>query len=918
MSFDGNTYRKNVLARLLNEPDLADPQTGDPFLVCAVDPDADDETAQRQFGDVVAFWNKESNHPRYRGIASQLAKRKSAYAAVLLNSQSRAEARARVVGSREAAAAEALEVLDELAGRLITTHKGVPRSRLDTLRRIGTSRGVDTAAFDKWVAQQTIIEDAEAVPWEQAVRKQVRRSLDELAGLDGNPAHYRTLYSLLGLPHNAPADHIRAAADEVSRINAGARHDRRKTLISDLVATVRTRLLTNDGPPRYHASILADARELINPEIETLAVVTGEISAADHQALVAALVGKGWGLSAAESRDVIRQVAAASGASVATGAEAGDLVVCPNCHRPQSGAADACRYCGAELYLQCPSCSTRQPAAAVACPNCGTSFALVREVAARITAAQRALAEGRPMAALAELDAASKTASGASRPLAPPTLAEMRLAAQRVISQAKDSWAEVERLRTAGQLFTARDTARRLVATAADVPITGETAVAEALVTIESDVDNVLAEVATARQLPPAEAEQALAAVLSRVVDAAPAQDALARLPLAPPTGVSARVTDDAIVLSWHPSVSPGQIAYRLTRTAEGTSRGLGRTSATNFEDAGAPGGVQLRYQVTAVSGSRASEPANSEEVLIVREVEAVSARTARINGRAAVLISFRRPFGTTAAVAAERSTVDTDDEPLLVRAGHEDTLADTAVTPGSHYRYRVFLQYDANTRTPGRLVDITVADVLELVAEMWMTPRPDGSIRLSFDSPRHGEVWVFASEGEAAAPFAVSGTEVHPSALGSLPGVRRVGTGTRRVMDPAPRGRVVYTPVTVRGDDAVVGESLTVIAAPPVSGLTARDEGSRLVLSFQMPPGVTEAAVRWRFDRFAETPDEPGSMGTHITNTKLEIDGGLSIDVPDDGRQVYVTVYPAVRLSPSSRPVPATVATTLLARPGR
>ncbi|WP_279580099.1 hypothetical protein [Fodinicola feengrottensis] len=317
MALDTNAYRKSVLARLLVEPGLADPQTGDPFLVCAVDPDADDATAAKQLDEVVAFWNKERNHPRYRGLAAQLVGRRAEYQSILLNSGARKAAAQRVRIAHETAQADGLAVLDDLATRLTRDRGGLPESKMDTLRRIAEHHDVDAATFTAWTGRHhQVIDDAEAAPWDDAVRQQIRRGLDELATLEHHRPGFPTLYSLLSLDHDASPAKVRQATDELTQINAGARRDRRKTLLGDLLATVKTRLLTEDGPRRYAASLRADARDLIRPEIEMLAVVTGEISAEDHQTLVTALVGNDWGLSVTDAREIIRQVATQAGAAI--------------------------------------------------------------------------------------------------------------------------------------------------------------------------------------------------------------------------------------------------------------------------------------------------------------------------------------------------------------------------------------------------------------------------------------------------------------------------------------------------------------------------------------------------------------------------------------------------------------------------
>lgn len=811
MALDTTSYRKNVLARLLGEPELADPRAGDPFLVGGVDPDADDETAAKQFDEVVAFWNKERNHPRYRGVAAQLVGRKDEYAAVLLDPYERRRAAERVVGARRAAVAEGLGVLDELATRLESSRGGVPRSRVEPLKRIGVSHGLDEQTIDQWLTNRIILEDTGQNPWDASVRQQVRRSLDELAALTNDPPRFRTLYSMLDLPRDASVAAIGQAAERLTKLNQGARHDRRKTVLGDLLATVRTRLLAEDGPSRYVASLRADAYDLIRPEVEMLAVVTGELSPDDHQTLVAALVGKSWGLSTVDAKEVIRQVATDTGAAVTVAANVSDIIVCPVCDRPQaegSGTDQTCRYCQSGLYLTCPNCATRQPAAATLCPRCGASLSAFRDV---------------------------------------------------------------------------------------------------------------FASIAATRELPPDEAEARLTELLRQAPDIGVVQQALEKLPLAAPTEVVAEAGGDAVRLRWAPSVSRAEnITYRLSRdvTARGheRSQGVGRTSEHSFEDAGAPSGLPLRYQIIAIAGERTSAPAISTEVLLARDVDSISARTVRAGGQPAVEFSYRAPAGA-GEVVVERVSPPSEP-PRILRGDSAGVVRDVDVKPGDRYEYRAMVEYRGTgdpIRTAGRSVDIVVDNLPVPVTESWFSPQSGGGLRIGFTAPPAGTVHLYASDGPDGAALATVGTDVDPALFGQR--ARHVGSGARRVLDQRAFGRVVYTPVTVVGDLGVVGEALTVIAAPAVTNLSATVAGSDVQVTFTMPAGVTEAAVRWRSDQFPLSADDPAATGTNITNTKLEIQGGLTIGLPPGDGPLYVAVYPTVRLVSSGRPVPASVATTLLVR---
>ena len=78
-AFDGNAYRKKVLASLDKDFAAADPDSGDVFLVFDLDPDVSDAAAIRaRIDDVVAFWNRELTSPKYKGLVAQLARRRAA------------------------------------------------------------------------------------------------------------------------------------------------------------------------------------------------------------------------------------------------------------------------------------------------------------------------------------------------------------------------------------------------------------------------------------------------------------------------------------------------------------------------------------------------------------------------------------------------------------------------------------------------------------------------------------------------------------------------------------------------------------------------------------------------------------------------------------------------------------------------
>jgi fibronectin type 3 domain-containing protein len=74
--------------------------------------------------------------------------------------------------------------------------------------------------------------------------------------------------------------------------------------------------------------------------------------------------------------------------------------------------------------------------------------------------------------------------------------------------------------------------------------------------------------------------------------------------PPAPPTGVAALVHEDAVEVSWSPSLEPDLAAYRVYRASAGAAPArLAEIAApeTSYRDPAAPRGTALSYTVTAV-----------------------------------------------------------------------------------------------------------------------------------------------------------------------------------------------------------------------------------------------------------------------------------------------------------------------------
>ncbi|MCL9797561.1 zinc ribbon domain-containing protein, partial [Frankia sp. AgKG'84/4] len=168
---------------------------------------------------------------------------------------------------------------------------------------------------------------------------------------------------------------------------------------------------------------------------------------------------------------------------------------------------------------------------------------------------------------------------------------------------------------------------------------------------------------------------------------------------------------------------------------------------------------------------------------------------------------------------------------------------------------------------------------------------------------------------GSGPLPLGGLGVEGDEVALDAITGPVRLVAASRvgQAVESAPVGEAVYTPVTVHGSTAVVGRALRHVVIEPVRDLRADDRGESIILSFQMPPGVSEARVFWRRDRPPTGPDDPLAASARVTNASLEIKGGWHLAAPADGWAYHVSAYPVYRVGEVARI--AAVGVSVLAR---
>ena len=264
-----------------------------------------------------------------------------------------------------------------------------------------------------------------------------------------------------------------------------------------------------------------------------------------------------------------------------------------------------------------------------------------------------------------------------------------------------------------------------------------------------------------------------------------------------------------------------------------------------------------IAHEVSAVSGRRTSAAVRTDPILMARDVTSLAARA----DASGITLTWLLPI-SAGNVVVEREVDPQAGLSLPLRRARAEgqSWRDASPTAGVEFSYHVYAEYrDADgvlVRTPGATVRAKVAPRPRPVSELWASTSA-GRTTIGWIRPPSGEVRIYAADA-ADPPLAAPDTEADLAELARRG--RYVGAGQRRVVDENARGMTTYTSVTVDGGQAVAGPSVVhlPVAAPGNAAVT--DTGSELVLTFTLPPGVTEAVVAGRRDAPPSGPHDPAA----------------------------------------------------------
>jgi hypothetical protein len=572
--FDGNDYRKRVLAAIEARGGV---QTSDPFEYYDLPlQDLRDSVVAEQVDSVWAFWQKQRDSPKYRGLVTALLEVHREMAPRVLARETRRLLAEQARQFRAERDTDRFAELDGAVERLVERFGGIPSGKVEGLRRFAAEAGLDPAVVEARLRAVPVVQTrsaptAEAVPVE--VRRQVRADLDELGRLLGTPPPV-TLYDLLGLPPGAPREQIARERELAMARNRELRPDRRRALVDDLLSAV-SRLLLDGSSDAYLDAVAEDVTAQLRPRVAAAVLVEDVLTADDLEHLTSE--AEAAGLDADRADRVLAALASEAGVPLPAGWRRTASSPPPAGRaRPVSGR-------------QVPPPS-RPPA-----PDRQRRAATSPELSADLSAARAALRSGRVLEAQRLVAQAQRQAGEAL-----PAIRAVADEVASVLAEARQQWRAVDQALGARRFSEAATALDRLVHIAVDVPGPAGRTVESALQDARAGLERAGEQLAAAEGLPPTAREAALLRAVADFPDHEGLLAAVRALSVQPPADVRVERTSGGVAVRWRPSPTAG-VEYRVLRVAEdGSRRPLGTTRGLELEDGEPAAGGAPTYVVVA------------------------------------------------------------------------------------------------------------------------------------------------------------------------------------------------------------------------------------------------------------------------------------------------------------------------------
>lgn len=733
---------------------------------------------------------------------------------------------------------------------------------------------------------------------EPATSRRIREGLEHLNKKD--------LYDFLGLTRRCTAKSLRDRAEQLNRtlLHSG-RSDDQTAASKELAGQCMAVFDSEEGRQRYNNTLVDDTLENTLKDYLPLAGKDNSLSAKAFADLLA--IAARQGVPAADAAVYIRNYAqrkrwtVTEGGGLSAGGSLAVTSALPPCGYcgciPRSENDAFCWNCNRKLTVTCPACNQKIHSSQQTCTACGVNLADAEIVEELFAEARQAAEDGHVEQALKLLNRCLGLWPQWQEALAlKERLSELRRR-QQSLSRRLVALLRERRMCAAQECLeeAVRECGQQAFMRAAEV-------VDKAL----ADANRRFAEGEGYRlEGRLEEAGECFEQVLALCTDHAGAQEALRRMPTAPPRNPQiAPIGPAAVRLSWEAGKPDAPFDYTLVRKANGLpgtvddGETLLRAPSVTYDDVDVCGGVNWYYAVFATRSdlpqSPHSLPAGLGPVFLTPPLTEFTARGDDEQCR----LSWTLPQGALAVeirrteAPADNGTQQTADAARPVKldiSGNSTSCIDAGLVNNRTYVYTAAAIY-ADPDAPGqRHTSLTVS------CRVSPSPRLDpvtdlravllrGQACLRWTPPAAGDTALLCLRDDLMADLPAVPVPCErlsaPGHLLSLP-----ATGTAQVA--APPDQHVFIPVTVRGNLALPGTPCLPQALQDVRNLAAVPDRGGVLLTWTWPEdsgsAVDTVRVLWSSQ---EMPAPPADMelGTQdsgslvCSRARYEADGGCLV----------------------------------------
>jgi hypothetical protein len=704
----------------------------------------------------------------------------------------------------------------------------------------------------------------------------------------------KDLYDFLGTSFVSRTSDLRLHAEDIYKQNqAKADKSPQVTASSELAGDAQKHFKDEAARARYDRSLARDQLEVIlGKQVKKIIETSSDklIRAKQFDRLLE--IARSQKLDIERATDFIRERAFQMKASVEVATSSIEQIkqklLCTNpaCRKVNESSNKACTNCGTPLKINCPSCGTLSPVEYIACPTCSFPIGNVFNVRSLIAESQQLIIANEYNNASEYLELASQEWSS----IPPRTLNDeltkqinqLQLDVKNYQNRKSTLSALLETAIDERRFYEARILLRQFET---EFKVVTSKYEREKYEKINMAVSEAETELLKAREVEirSGDAVELYQNILWKCKDCKGALDALAKIPPAPPSGLSASIGNKVVSLSWNSSPAKN-VRYTVVRkygsfpVSASDGEQLATVVGTVYEDTKPSIGIPVFYAVYTNRENILSVSAAllNKHILLIEEVSNVITQVSNKQ----VTISWQAPqyaqdilvFRTTQPQINARN-----GQQIQVISQSKSIDVDLENAKTYYYTiYALFRDHDAkNIYSQGVSIQAIPEEPPSIIENLQIELEDLPSqkrLRLSWQTPNKGEVAILSS---SSYPAITKGSIFAESNISSLGKLLLSNNSKNEIFIPVSETEMFYfTPIVLFQKMAYIGEIIEYVNIEDVTGLKCQKQRDELRLQWDWKPGCQQVIVSYGHEGFPSNQSNNNFNRTNVTKTQYELLG--------------------------------------------